>query len=96
MSYLFESLEVATGVICVCSSSVPVVYSRISPRLASYARSFLDSLRGRSRIATGQSQSNNDVRLSYVDLSASDANNVPSKQVKNSDVALFNTAHQTV
>jgi hypothetical protein len=89
MSYLFESLEVATGVICVCSSSIPVVYARVSPRLGSYARNLLTSLRGRSRM-TDQSQSSHGDGgvggVGYIDLGGS--SNVPSKRANNSDVAL--------
>ncbi|EEA28313.1 hypothetical protein TMatcc_003359 [Talaromyces marneffei ATCC 18224] len=92
MSYLFESLEVSMGVICVCSSSVPVVYSRVSPRLGSYARNLLSSLRGRSRFTTNHSQSSTGGELGYIGAGASNANTVPSKQgTTNDDIALADT-----
>ncbi|KAF7936256.1 uncharacterized protein EAE98_002475 [Botrytis deweyae] len=53
MSFLFEMLEVATGIICVCLPSLPAVYTKaVSSPFGSYTKRLLSSLLFKSQSQT--------------------------------------------
>lgn len=56
MSYLFESLEVMTGILCLCLPTLPSLYAHVrSSRFGSYIKSLLNSRVSTSRLNSSPS-----------------------------------------